>query len=74
MIEREWDLQDEAFELWTEEWGTVYEEGTPSRQLLKEIADTWFLVSVVDNDFVKSDLFSVFKLPQANGTANGVHA
>ena len=62
-------LQDEAFHLWTEEWGSIYEEGSASRELLKKVADTWFLVSVVDNDYVKGDLFSVFALPHANGKA-----
>ena len=62
-------LQDEAFHLWTEEWGSVYEEGSASRELLKKVADTWFLVSVVDNDYVNGDLFRVFALPHANGKA-----
>lgn len=65
-------LQDEAFELWTEEWGRIYEEGSSSKKLLKEIADTWFLVSLVDNNFVNGDLFSVFNIrSKANGTAQG---
>ena len=46
-------LQDEAFSLWTTEWGALYEEKSTSRNIINEIAKTWFLVSVVDNDFVK---------------------
>lgn len=49
--------KDEAFDLWLSEWGALYEEGNPSRQLLQTIRDTWFLVSVVDNDYVNGDLF-----------------
>ncbi len=33
--------RDEAFELWTAEWGACYEEGSASRALLKDIANTW---------------------------------
>lgn len=68
-------LQDEAFGLWTEEWGSLYEEGSASRQLLQRIRDTWLLVSLVENDYINSDLFAVFGLPRANGSAaNGVSA
>lgn len=34
--------------------------------LCSGIADSWYLVSVVDNDFVEGDLFAVFDLPQTN--------
>jgi methylenetetrahydrofolate reductase (NADPH) len=63
--------KDEAFGLWTSEWGSLYEEGSRSRALIEEIASTWYLVSVVDNDFVKGDLFAVLKPVEAasNGTA-----
>jgi len=54
--------KDEAFELWTSEWGSLYEEGSDSRKVLQGIADNWWLVSVVDNDHVKGDLFAVFGL------------
>jgi hypothetical protein len=33
--------REEAFELWTAEWGSCYEEGSASRALLKDIANTW---------------------------------
>ncbi len=52
--------KDEAFALWLSEWGALYEEGTPSRKLLSTIASTWWLVSVVDNDYISGDLFKVF--------------
>mmetsp|Transcript_3439 Transcript_3439/g.9965 ORF Transcript_3439/g.9965 Transcript_3439/m.9965 type:complete len:600 (-) Transcript_3439:1135-2934(-) len=58
--------KDEAFQLWTSEWGSLYEEGSASAKLISGIADSWYLVSVVDNDFVEGDLFAVFDLPQTN--------
>lgn len=63
------NVQDEAFELWTEEWGRIYDDQSQSMKLLKQIADTWWLVSLVDNDYVNGNLFSVFNLPKANGTS-----
>lgn len=64
-------MQDEALEVWGEEWGTIYEEGSASRKLLKDIENTWFLVSLVENDYIRGDLFGVFQLPKV---ANGNHA
>lgn len=58
----------EAFDLWLTEWGALYEEGSPSRKLLQRIHDTWWLVSVVDNDYVGGDLF------KALGVAGAVAA
>ena len=51
------------------EWGSLYEEGSRSRQIINEIANTWYLVSVVDNDFVNGDLFSVLKAVEASPAA-----
>ncbi|KAL6746837.1 methylenetetrahydrofolate reductase-domain-containing protein [Haematococcus lacustris] len=49
--------KDEAFALWTAEWGSCYEEGSASRALLEEIASTWYLVAMVDNDYSSNALF-----------------
>jgi methylenetetrahydrofolate reductase (NADPH) len=54
--------KDEAFELWGSEWASLYEEGSSSRKVLADIAASWWLVSVVDNDHVKGNLFEVFGL------------
>lgn len=68
--------QDEAFELWLTQWATAYEEGTPARQVIQDIHDTFFLVNIVDNNFTGDegegeggeegeaggkDIFSVFR-------------
>lgn len=54
----EW--KDEAFELWRSQWAALYEVGSPSRQVVEGIHDTWFLLNVVDHDFKHGDLFKVF--------------
>merc|ERR1712054_202391 len=49
--------KDEAFELW-HEWGQIYDKASPSGQLLDTIQNTWYLVYVVDNNFVAGDLLT----------------
>lgn len=53
--------KDEAFEIWSRGWARLYPEGDPSKNLLEEIQGSYFLVSLVDNDYVHGDLFAVFK-------------
>ena len=55
-------MQDEAFQLWTTEWARLYESGSKSHRVISDIASTWFLVSVVDNDYVAGDLFNWFQV------------
>ncbi|XP_078435618.1 putative methylenetetrahydrofolate reductase (NADH) [Wolffia australiana] len=52
--------KDEAFEIWARAWASLFVEGDPSRQLLEQVQSSYFLVSLVDNDYVNSDLFGVF--------------
>lgn len=52
----------EAFGLWTEQWGKLYDAESPSRQLIEHISDTYYLVNLVDNDFPKGNcLFEVLE-------------
>ncbi|CAI5980144.1 unnamed protein product [Closterium sp. NIES-65] len=48
--------KEEAFGAWVDDWAGLYkeeDEGTPlAKKLLQEIHDTYYLVSVVDNDYV----------------------
>ena len=47
--------KDEAFALWREQWQTLYEEGSPSYNVLQDIIDNYYLVNLVDNDFIKDN-------------------
>jgi len=50
----------EAFGLWREQWGKLYEDGSPSRAVIQNIIDNYCLVNLVDNDFPnESCLFRV---------------
>ena len=55
----EW--KTEAFELWLSKWCTAYDDDSRAADVLHEIHDTYFLVNVVDNDFVAGDIFAVFE-------------
>jgi len=45
----------EAFGLWTEQWGKLYEPDSGSRKILDGIAESYYLVNLVDNDFPKGN-------------------
>ncbi|KAE9617688.1 putative methylenetetrahydrofolate reductase (NAD(P)H) [Lupinus albus] len=52
--------KDEAFEIWSRGWAALYPEGDISRKLVEEVGGSYFLVSLVENDYVNGDLFGVF--------------
>jgi len=52
--------KDEAFALWESQWQNIYTEDTPSWKLIQTIRDTYYLVNVVDNDYVSGDIFAFF--------------
>eukprot|EP01035_Chromulina_nebulosa_P020373 gene20373-26441_t len=51
---------EEAFQLWLSYWATIYDDETDSSGLIYDIHDTFYLVAIIDNDFIESNLFSVF--------------
>eukprot|EP00935_MAST-01C_sp_MAST-1C-sp1_P001016 g1016.t1 len=51
--------KDEAFANW-DAWVSIYDDENPARDLLYEIQQTYFLFSVVDNDFVGGDIWALF--------------
>jgi len=71
----------EAFDLWTEQWAKLYEPDSESRMILEEIAETYYLVNLVDNDFPKGnclwevmeDMFSRKKLNSTLGTRQSLY-
>jgi len=54
--------KDEAFALWKSLWASLYTEGSPSRQVMDNIINTYYLVSVIDNNFVSGNIWSLFDL------------
>jgi methylenetetrahydrofolate reductase (NADPH) len=45
----------EAFGLWTEQWGKLYEQDSGSRKIIDSITESYYLVNLVDNDFPKGN-------------------
>ena len=50
----------EAFTLWRERWGAIYDDDSKAREVIADIHDTYFLVNVVDHDFVIGDIMKFF--------------
>ena len=46
--------KDEAFSLWSD-WAALYEEGSESRRVLLDMRDQYYLVNLVDNDYVSDE-------------------
>jgi methylenetetrahydrofolate reductase (NADPH) len=45
----------EAFGLWTEQWGKLYEQDSGSRKIIDSIPESYYLVNLVDNDFPRGN-------------------
>lgn len=52
--------KDEAFELWLNEWASIYPQESLSAKVLGEVHKTYYLVNLVDHDYVEGDIFSIF--------------
>ena len=50
----------EAFNLWLSEWGSIYDKDSNSYQLLKEINDNYYLVYLIDNNYIDGNIFELF--------------
>ncbi|KAA0162668.1 hypothetical protein FNF31_03196 [Cafeteria roenbergensis] len=57
--------KDEAFQLWASVWADAYPEDSPAAEVLHGIATSWYLVHVVDHDFVAGDVFRPFEAATA---------
>ena len=53
--------KDEAFEIWRQEWAALYDEGSTPRRLIEEIHDSYWLLNLVENDYLTGDIFTIFR-------------
>jgi len=53
--------KDEAFALWESQWGNLYSEDNESHLLIKKIANEYFLVNIVDNNYITGNIFAIFE-------------
>jgi methylenetetrahydrofolate reductase (NADPH) len=54
--------KDEAFQLWLHDWQSLYEKESTSHALIQNIYDQYFLVNIVENDFIHGDIYKIFSL------------
>ena len=45
--------------MWVDLWASLYDDESKSAELLHEMHDTYYLVAVVDNDFIDGNLWEV---------------
>jgi len=48
--------KDEAFSGWIDKWAYIYGQESESFNFLKKVHDTFYLVNVVENDYINGDL------------------
>lgn len=50
----------EAFSSWLDNWAVIYGLETPQFKFLEKCFNSFYLVNVVDNDYINGDLNKVF--------------
>jgi len=50
--------KDEAFGLWNSQWKSLHADGSQSAKVLQEVHDSYYLVNIVDNDFINGNIFT----------------
>jgi methylenetetrahydrofolate reductase (NADPH) len=48
--------KEEAFQSWLDQWALIYGTDSTSFKFLENIHNSFFLMNVVDNDFINGDL------------------
>mmetsp|Transcript_5509 Transcript_5509/g.8141 ORF Transcript_5509/g.8141 Transcript_5509/m.8141 type:complete len:593 (-) Transcript_5509:3-1781(-) len=51
---------EEAFQLWEHRWGSLYSDDT-SKSVFDNLSNNWFLVTIVDNNYISGNIFDIFK-------------
>jgi len=52
--------KDEAFGLWMNDWASIYKQESASFKILQEIYETYYLVNIVDNDYIDGNMIQQF--------------
>jgi len=62
--------KDEAFALWHSQWALLYEEDSEPRKVIDHIADNYYLVNIIDNNYIHSNIFGIFEELLNNNGSN----
>lgn len=52
--------KDEAFSCWVDEWAFIYGLDSDSYKFIEKVKNNFYLMNVVDNDFVNGNLYNIF--------------
>ena len=52
--------KDEAFQLWGTEWAVLYPKDSKSHKIVTGMKDDYFLMNIVENNFVSGNIFDIF--------------
>lgn len=52
--------KDEAFGLWKSQWASLYPAGSESHKLITDIAENYFLVTIIENNYISGNPFAIF--------------
>jgi len=53
--------KDEAFGIWRHAWASLYLEDSPSRRVLNEMHDAYWLMHIIENEYHHGDIFAIFR-------------
>ena len=53
--------KEEAFQLWLSEGVELFDAKNTTKKLLQEVHDSYYLVNIVENDYVAGDIFKPFR-------------
>jgi methylenetetrahydrofolate reductase (NADPH) len=53
--------KDEAFYAWLDQWAIIYGQSSPSYEYLNKLYNSFYLMNVVENDYINGDLNEVFR-------------
>ena len=53
--------KDEIFSQFLDPWAAVYGQGSDSFKFLEECYNTFYLINIVDNDFINGDLDKILE-------------
>ena len=65
----EW--KSEAFALWLSRWAAAYDDDSAAADVLHEIHDAYYLINVVDDNFIDGNIFQLFDDAAAALAAEG---
>ncbi len=61
--------KDEAFGLWKSQWKSLHAEGSTSAKIIDDIYNNYYLVTIIDNDFINGNIFTFVDCALAKAAA-----